>query len=309
MPPPPITETILLVVDDNLALREAAIRHCRLLSLRWGEAVPYGELKRGFPHRGAWVKLVGPQGVFKPKELTDGPLSLLSTLASTYTDEHLDGDTVLYDYAPPQREHENEGLKAIAQQGRPVLLFTQVKAKPSPEYMVFAPVALLDFDDVARKVRLSLTSAAQDVDGIPAPLPSLFSKAYSETTVQARLHQAQFRHDILAAYTDRCCVCELRERPLLDAAHILPDRLPEGVPTVRNGLAMCPTHHRAYDRDIVLVNDNYKIEIKRDRLDHVGAEATARTLLNFDGKVIWLPKDETNRPEREFLRKKLNLVA
>lgn len=296
-------------MDDNLALREAAIRHCRVLSLRWGEAVPYEELKRGFPFRGVWIKLVGPQGVFKPKELTDGPLSLLSTLASTYTDEHLDGDTVLYDYAPPQREHENRGLKTVAQKGRSVLLFKQVKAKPSPEYMVFAPVALLGFDDMTRKVRLSLTPAAQDAEGIPAPTPSLFSKAYAETAVKARLHQAHFRREILSAYTDRCCICGLRERPLLDAAHILPDRLPEGVPTVRNGLAMCPTHHRAYDRDIVLVNDHYRVEIKRDRLDHADAEATARTLLDFDGKVILLPKEETLRPEREFLRKKLGLVA
>jgi putative restriction endonuclease len=296
-------------VDDNLALREAAIRHCRLLSLRWGEAVPYEELKRGFPFREVRVHLVGPQGVFKPKELTDGPLTLLSTLASTYQDEHLDGDQVLYDYAPPQREYENAGLKAIAQKGRHVILLKQVKAKPSPEYMVFAPVALIAFDDVTRKVHLSLATAAQEVAGIPSPSPSVFSKAYADTNGKARLHQAHFRKGVLAAYAGRCCICELRERPLLDAAHIIPDRLPEGVAAVRNGLAMCPTHHRAYDQDIVVVNDTYRVEIRRDRLDHAGAEATARMLLDFDGKPIWLPKDEGLRPEPEFLRKKLGLVA
>jgi len=117
-------------VDENLAFRAAAIRHCRLLSLRWGEAVPYEELKNGFPYRHGRVKLVGPQGVFKPKDLTDGPLTLLSTLASTYQDEHLDGDHVLYDYAPPHREFENDGLKAIAAKGRQVILFKQVKTMP-----------------------------------------------------------------------------------------------------------------------------------------------------------------------------------
>ncbi len=82
-------------MDENLAIREAAIRHCRLLSLRWGEAVPYEELAKGFPYGGGRIKLVGPQGVFKPKEMNDGALTLLSTLASTYEDEHLDGDEVL----------------------------------------------------------------------------------------------------------------------------------------------------------------------------------------------------------------------
>jgi putative restriction endonuclease len=48
-------------VDENLAIREAAIRHCRLLSLQLGEAVPYEELAKGFPFRARWIKLVGPQ--------------------------------------------------------------------------------------------------------------------------------------------------------------------------------------------------------------------------------------------------------
>ena len=200
-------------VDPDLALREAAIRHCRLLSLQWGEAVPYAELARGFPFGGAWIKLVGPQGVFKPKEMSDGPLTLLSTLASTYADEPLEGDEVLYDYAPRSREYENDGLKRIASQGKAVILLMQVKSKPRPEYMVFAPVVMLGFDDAARKVRLNLAAAQMENADVPSPAPSVFSKAYAETAAKARLHQAKFRKATLAAYAERCCVCELRERP------------------------------------------------------------------------------------------------
>lgn len=90
-----ICDAAASLVSDDLAIREAATRHCRMLSLTWGEAVPWAELARGFPYGDGRTKLVGPQGVFKPKELTDGPLTLLSTLASTYEDEHLDGDEVL----------------------------------------------------------------------------------------------------------------------------------------------------------------------------------------------------------------------
>jgi putative restriction endonuclease len=242
--------------------------------LQWGEAVPYAERARGFPFGGAWIKLVGPQGVFKPKELSDGPLTLLSTLASTYEDEHLEGDVVLYDYAPRSREHENDGLKRIAHQGKAVILLKQVKSKPHPEYMVFAPVAVLGFDDAARKVRLNLGAAQAEQADVPAPSPSVFSKAYAETRAKARLHQAHFRKDTLAAYAERCCVCELRERPLLDAAHIVPDRLPCGVAWVRNGLAMCPTHHRAYDQNLLVVTESYRVEVRDHRLGHVGSEAT-----------------------------------
>ena len=40
------------------------------------------------------------------------------------------------------------------------------------------------------------------------------------------------------------------KRASVDAEHIVPDRLPEGIATVRNGLAMCPTHHREYDQNV-----------------------------------------------------------
>jgi putative restriction endonuclease len=277
--------------------------------LRWGEAVPYAELARGFPYRQGWLKLVGPQGVFKPKELTDGPLTLLSTLASSYEDEHLEGDVMLYDYAPESREHENKGLKRIAAQGRRIILLKQVKRKPRPEYMVFAPVAILGFDDAARKVRLNLAAAQIEEAGVPPPTPTVFSKAYAESIVMARLHQAHFRRQTLAAYKERCCICELRERPLLDAAHIVADRLPDGMPTVRNGLAMCPTHHRAYDRNIVLVTERYHVEVRKDRLDHAPDQATRRMLLDYHGRPIRLPRDESLRPDPAFLRRKIELAA
>lgn len=297
-------------MSSDLAIREAAIRHCRALSARWGEAVPYAELQRGFPFEDAWIKLTGPQGVFKPKELRDGPLTLLSTLASTYADEDVAGDVMLYDYAPPQREYENDGLKRVAAAGRSVIVLKQVKAKPSPEYMVFAPVVLLAFDDAARKVRLDLGAANRSLaDADAAPMPPTFSRAYAETIVLARLHQAHFRRHVLDVYRSRCCVCTLGERPLLDAAHVVDDRLPEGVAEIRNGLAMCPTHHRAYDRGILLIHEGYRTEIRRDRLIESEATATKKMLLDYSGREIRLPKNEADWPAPTLLRRKLELVT
>lgn len=104
--------------------------------------------------------------------------------------------------------------------------------------------------------------------------------------------------------SDRCCICELGERPLLDAAHIVPDRLPEGLATVTNGMAMCPTHHRAFDKSILLVNTSYRVEVQRERLERVESEATARMLLDFDGKEIRLPKQVAFRPAVTLLEKR-----
>ena len=270
--------------------------------------MPASELTRGFTAGDRQVKLVAwGRGIFKPKELTDGPLTLVSSMASRYEDQRLDGDVLLYDYAPEKSDAwANEGLKRLAQQGRPVIWLEQVKEKPNPEYMVFAPVSILGFDDAARKFRLGLTEAQVDAPGLAAaPTPGAFVKAYAKTMVQARLHQAGFRKATLSAYDDQCTICELRERPLLDAAHIVPDRLPDSVPEVRNGLAMCPTHHRAYDQDFLTITEQYRVVVQRDRLRDLHSAATARMLLDFDQRTIVLPRDRGSWPAEEFLRRRV----
>lgn len=294
-------------MDPDLVIREAAFRHCRELVERWGESIPASEIGRGMVVDGERILLVAwGRGVFKPRQLTDGPLTLVSSLASSYDDEHLDGDIMLYDYAPESTdEWANEGLKRIATLGRHVILLKQVNESPS-EYLVFAPVAVLDVDERARKFRLGLAPATT-LQNIAAPSPSRFSRAYAPTLSMARLHQAHFRRSVMLAYGVRCCICRLRERALLEAAHIIPDRLPEGVPIVRNGMAMCPTHHRAFDRGIVDIAESFRIRVRRERLSRLDEESTARALLDFDEREIWLPRHEQARPDPELLRKRIAL--
>jgi putative restriction endonuclease len=84
--------------------------------------------------------------------------------------------------------------------------------------------------------------------------------------VKVRLHQLLFRQHVIYAYSEQCTVCRLRHRELLDAAHILPDGHPEGLPVVPNGLAMCKLHHAAFDGHILGVRPDLKIEIRSDVL-------------------------------------------
>ena len=57
----------------------------------------------------------------------------------------------------------------------------------------------------------------------------------------------------------------LRHQELLEAAHIVADRDPEGEPKVRNGLALCKLHHAAFDCHIIGVNPDYRVEDRRIR--------------------------------------------
>jgi putative restriction endonuclease len=74
-------------------------------------------------------------------------------------------------------------------------------------------------------------------------------------------------------------------------------------------MAMCPMHHRAFDRDVLLVTADYKINVQRDRLEDLKGEATKRVILDFDGRAIALLRDERYRPNPELLSLKMTLVC
>jgi putative restriction endonuclease len=74
---------------------------------------------------------------------------------------------------------------------------------------------------------------------------------------------------VLAAYREHCAICRLRHKELLEAAHIVADRDPEGEPHVSNGLALCKLHHAAFDRHIIGVRPDYVVEVRLDILEEV----------------------------------------
>lgn len=287
--------------DDDF-IRLAALQRVKELRDLWGDSIPETELARGFVCDGEVVLLKGPQGIFKPRQLRDGPLTIMSTLGSRYEDELMDEANVLrYDYAPSTREHENIGLKNVMAAGKPVILLKQVKPKPRPEYMVVAPLFVDGFDDRRRQFTLStradLSPRTDTQEGL---VVREIQRAYGATTVQTRLHQAYFRRDVLLVHRHRCCVCELRVRPLLQGAHIVPDSDAMGVPSVQNGLALCSLHHGAFDRGIVRIKPDYTIRVEQA---WIAAEDdfAQRTLSAFEGKSIQLPANPSHRPHPDFL--------
>src|SRR6266513_1778634 len=111
------------------------------------------------------------------------------------------------------------------------------------------------------------------------------SKSYVVTTVQRRLYQARFRNAVLKAYRERCAVCGLHVRALLDAVHI-----DEGF-TIRDGIALCATHHRAFDAHILSYDSDYRIRIELPERFAAG-EGERAMLMAFAGKRLELPADE-----------------
>lgn len=288
-------------------LRNAALFAVQRLWRRHGDAVPWSAISDGFRYQGERIPFFSTfEGVYKPKQLQVGALSVRSTLASQYEDERVSDDRVWYDYSPkPER---NRWLRECMEYELPLLYFLQVKPKPGVEYLIFAPVEVLEDDPPRERFLLDLSPSRLYEDGtdlyeaqpVPDTLHRVFERRYGVSETRTRLFQAHFRREVLGAYGRRCAVCRLGESPVLDGAHLVPDREELGEPRVANGLSLCALHHRALDRDLVGVNPDLEIHVFRERLEHPEEQPT-EVLTDFDGEPLGVPDDPELRPDRELL--------
>ena len=124
------------------------------------------------------------------------------------------------------------------------------------------------------------------------------------TAVKVRLHQRRFRELVVSAYRVSCAMCRLHHGELLDAAHILPDRDERGRPEVPNGLCLCKIHHAAYDADIVGVDPDYRVHVRRDVLEEHDGPMLQHGLQAMEGVRILVPRAGVQRPRQEYLEER-----
>lgn len=121
------------------------------------------------------------------------------------------------------------------------------------------------------------------------------------------MHQHSFRIRVLRAYQDRCAICRLKHRELLDAAHIVPDAHPQGVPSVRNGLALCNLHHAAFDRNLLGIRPDFVVELRKELLDEEDGPMLVHGLQGFQGTRILLPRAVEKHPDAALLELRFDM--
>jgi len=154
--------------------------------------------------------------------------------------------------------------------------------------------------DDARKIELEAFSGAGE--GLEEG-----RRKYITASTQVRLHQSSFRIRVIRAYRQYCAICRLNHPELLEAAHIIPDKDPRGLPTITNGLALCALHHRAFDRNVLGIRPDCRIELRQDILDEEDGPMLRHGLQGFQGKAILLPRREVERPGRCNLEERYEL--
>lgn len=119
-----------------------------------------------------------------------------------------------------------------------------------------------------------------------------------------------FKREIPKIYNHTCAVSGLRisaiaNISLIDACHIIP--FSEGYDdTLTNGIALCPNLHRAFDRGLISISDDYTILISKNFIEN---QKSVFNISQFAGKPIFLPYSEELYPDLENItvhRKKFN---
>ncbi len=291
-------------------IRAAAFAHLGQLTIRFGDVLPSTHLRSGFTFEGARVPLMGPQGIFKPA-LLDLPLSITTVPVVAgrprpYQDELGENGLLRYRYRGQDPGHrDNQGLREVMRRRLPLIYFHGVE----PGQYLPAWPAFIVGDDPRH---LTFTVAVDDLlasEEIPGSgLPEMARRAYATRMTVQRLHQVAFRRRVLRAYRESCAMCRLHHPELLDAAHILPDRHPEGEPITANALSLCKLHHAAFDRNIVGIRPDSVIELRHDLLREIDGPMLRHGLQELHGQPLMVvPRSEVDRPRPQFLEERYQL--
>jgi putative restriction endonuclease len=180
------------------------------------------------------------------------------------------------------------------------------------EYLAFWPVFVVGDDPSSLSFTIAVEAETSEFrPGLEGDISDgdarSWERGYTARIIFQRLHQARFRGRVLRAYQERCALCQLRHKELLDAAHILPDRHPKGSPVVSNGLALCKLHHAAFDSHLMGVRPDLVVELRLDILSEGDGPMLLHGLQGFQGATIAIPRTVALRPNREFLAERYEL--
>jgi putative restriction endonuclease len=243
------------------------------------------------------------RGIRNP-EVLDATLSILtswntitkSLRSAVYADAIGDDGWVTYSFQSEDGGDNVKLLRAFEQQ-EPLIYFHAVS---SGVYGASYPIFIERADSHGVGFRLAESSELASLVADPL-VPMEQFRRYAQRTVNQRLHQPMFRAHVLHAYRARCAVCRLAEAKLVDAAHIVPDTHERGVAHVSNGMAMCKLHHAAYDRQVLGITADYKVQVA-DRLRGLREDSMLqKTLVEMHGRRLTVPDGRGEQPNRDAL--------
>lgn len=291
------------MTDDTAQLLAAAFAHLDQLRLR----APDGALRSAdintFTYDGRAMRLIVQTGIWKPAGL-EAALSIRTTFTPPselppYEDDLGTDGLVRYKYRGTDPNHsDNRALREALRQRTPLIYFVGIA---KGVYSAHYPVWIIAEDRNRLEFTVAVDEAQRLFGNVDLAWPD---REYALRLTKQRLHQPVFRTRVLRAYADTCAMCRLRHAELLDAAHILPDTHPQGLPVVPNGLALCKIHHAAYDMNIVGIRPDLVVEVAPKVLAEIDGPMLRHGLQEMGGVEILVPRARDAQPDKIRLQER-----
>jgi putative restriction endonuclease len=299
---PPVIESAL-----ESSIRSKIFDFLLAATERYGEVLPWQILTKDFRFQGENIPLLGAKGIWKPRVFGRIPISIATAppkngQPAPYDDGMDASGRLAYRYRGTDPFHsDNVGLRLAMQHGVPLVYFFGIeKGLYLPTWPVFIvgddPAGLTFCVAVDDQAWLRVDAGLMVAEGLQDA-----RREYVTRVTLHRLHQQQFRTRVLRAYRSCCAICRLKHTELLDAAHIVPDSDPRGEAIVPNGLALCKIHHAAFDRNILGINPELRVEIRQDILEEVDGPMLKHGLQEMNQRQILLPRNELEKPRRDLI--------
>lgn len=270
----------------ELTMEQGVVTRAQLESLQIG-----GETHRLIDHS---------RGIRNPKDMA-ATLSIVSSPDGPYADEHISDSLFAYDYRAGSTDGDNLKMRRAYELGLPIILLRKIQ--PGVYVPIFPTYVVAD-DIANRRFMIALDESLVSVAD-PLHLNPI-ERVYAERAMKQRLHQPEFRGRIMLAYEQQCTVCALRHGKLLDAAHIIGDDKPHGVPSVDNGLSLCKIHHAAYDANLLGISPDYVVRVNNELMDEVDGPMLQHGLKEMNGRGLLLPKRRVDRPSKGRLAERFD---
>lgn len=138
-------------------------------------------------------------------------------------------------------------------------------------------------------------------DILNEPIPA-YKKKYAVIEEEIYVRSGLFKKLVPLVYNQACAFTGWKIQTasglsLVDACHIKPFSICKE-DHIKNGISLSPNIHRAFDRGMLSLDENYRILVSNQIIEE---SSSSFSLQKLQGKRIILPKNELHYPGQEYL--------
>lgn len=169
----------------------------------------------------------------------------------------------------------------------------------------YFPLARLNLDYIENPIGIQIEEqmVAEDAETYKKRIENLeLELSREDFEEEIYIRSGVFKREIPKIYGYQCAITGMRiestnNTQMVDACHIVPFSESKD-DTLSNGISLSPTLHRAFDRGLLTITQDYTVRVSKE----IRENKSAFSLQQFNGQTILLPENKKHYPSLDNLR-------